>query len=117
MGNLKNEFGQHYLVELIGCNAEQIKHVKEVKAIFDRSAVEARATVINDSYYQFEPHGVSGIIFIAESHFAIHTWPDDCYAGCDILTCGDLEPERAIEVLKTGFEAKEVKIQIIARGF
>lgn len=117
MKKLKKEFGKHYLVELMGCDAEKIKFVKDVKGIFNRSAVNSRATIIDDLYFQFEPAGVSGVIFIAESHFSIHTWPQDNYVGFDILTCGEMDPEIAIEELKEGFGAKRMKVKVIPRGF
>lgn len=117
MVELQKKFGKHYLVELICCNPEKIKFVEGVKDTFLRSAEASQATILESFFYQFDPHGVSGVIFIAESHFSIHTWPEDKYAGVDILTCGEMYPERAIEVLKNEFQAKEVKTDIIARGF
>ena len=117
MQKLKKEFGKHYLIELINCNPEKIKFVKDVKDIFLRAARKSETTMLESFFYQFEPYGMSGVIFIAESHFSIHTWPEDKYAGVDILTCGEMYPERSIEVLKDEFEAGEVRVEIIPRGF
>jgi len=33
--------------------------------------------------------GVSIIALIAESHIALHTWPESNYATLDIYSCGD----------------------------
>ncbi|MBI2940269.1 MAG: adenosylmethionine decarboxylase, partial [Chloroflexi bacterium] len=41
---------------------------------------------------QFEPHGVTVVVIIAESHLSIHTWPEHGYAAVDVFTCGD-DPE------------------------
>ena len=73
--------------------------------------------VIYHFFHQFEPFGVSGIILISWSHFAVHTWPEDCYAAFDVFTCGEMVPELAIESLKEDFQAQRVDVQIIPRGF
>jgi len=39
-------------------------------------------------FIPLNPHGVSGVIVIAESHLAIHTWPEFNFASIDIYTCG-----------------------------
>ena len=113
---MKKEFGKHYLIELIGCMDKKLMFVKDVRAIFLRAAFKSEATVLKSFFYQFKPDGVSGVILIAESHFSIHTWPEDRYASVDIQTCGKMYPPRAIEVLKKGFQAGKVIVKVIKRG-
>ena len=110
-------FGQHYLVEYIDCDPEKLKFVKEVEDILDRAAKISEATVLEQYFRQFDPVGVTGMIMIAESHFSIHTWPEDNYAAFDILTCGEMYPQKAIDLIKNEFQAQKVDIQIIERGY
>jgi len=117
MKNKEKEFGKHYLIEFIDCDPDKLKYVKEVEDIFIRAAQKSGATILNYYFHQFKTCGVSGVILIAESHFSIHTWPEDCYAAGDIHTCGEMYPEKAIEVMKDAFRSKRVKVQIISRGF
>jgi len=60
-------------------------------------------TVISSIKHDFPGGGFSGIILLAESHAAIHTWPEYDYAWCELATCGDPvacgEFQRAIEKL------------------
>jgi len=51
------------------------------------AAKESGATILGESFHQFSPQGVSGVIIIAESHLTVHTWPEHGYAGADIFTC------------------------------
>ena len=54
----------------------------------------------------FSPYGVSGVVIIAESHLAIHTWPELGYAAVDLFTCGPkCDPKIAYEFLKKKFTA------------
>ncbi len=117
MEPIKNTFGQHFLVEFLQCNAETLKNVETVKLNLLKSAQESNATIVSHHFHQFQPDGVSGVILIEESHFSIHTWPEHQYAAFDVFTCGPMDPNIAIDVLKQAFEAKTVNIKTIARGF
>ena len=115
---MKHEFGKHYLIEYLGCSREKIALSAEVERILLLAAKESKTTVLSQAFTQFEPHGVSGILFIAESHFAIHTWPEANYAGVDIFTCGTtMQPQIAIDLMKREFEAAESRVSVHARGF
>ncbi len=52
-------------------------------------AIRGGATVLHEWSYQFEPHGVTAIAALAESHISIHTWPEEERAELDVFTCGD----------------------------
>ena len=117
MSEVKKEFGKHYIVDFINCNAEVLKFVDGIQKAFEEAAHVSEATVLNSFYHQFDPIGVSGIVLIAESHFSLHTWPEDNYVAFDILTCGTMFPEKAIESLRLFFQAEKVNTQILSRGF
>lgn len=114
---MSKSFGQHYLVELIGCDPERIKWVKDVEPVLRQAAADSRATVVGQHFHQFDPVGVTGVILIAESHFTLHTWPQDGYVSFDVLTCGDMDAPAAIERLKQDFAAREARVNVYDRGF
>jgi S-adenosylmethionine decarboxylase proenzyme len=75
------------------------------------------ATVLGSSFHYFTPQGVSGVIVIAESHLAIHTWPEYEYAAVDIFTCGVVvDPWVAFHRLKLSLDSKECIVREIVRG-
>jgi S-adenosylmethionine decarboxylase len=77
----------------------------------------AKATIVADVFHEFNPHGISGVVVIAESHIAIHSWPEFSCASVDIFTCSaDMNPEAAIEYLKTAFKAQKTEVRKINRG-
>ena len=80
-------------------------------------ANEAGATVLGESFHQFNPHGVSGVVVIAESHLFIHTWPEHGYAAVDIFTCGDtVQPQKAAQILVKELRAGSHSMLEIQRG-
>jgi S-adenosylmethionine decarboxylase proenzyme len=95
-----NALGKHLLLELKGCEKEVLNDISFLKGALLAAAGEAGATVLGESFHKFNPHGVSGVVMIAESHLVIHTWPEYGYAAADIFTCGDsVQPEKAAEIL------------------
>jgi len=109
--------GTHLLVELRECNPEILKSLDKVKSIMVSAAKEAQATIVDVSFHEFNPFGVSGVVVIAESHLTIHTWPEYDYAAVDIFTCGDIiKPEIAASYLIREFGCKNPSIVEMKRG-
>ena len=112
-----NALGKHLLLELKDCDREVLNDLDFLKGILLAAANEAGATVLGESFHQFSPHGVSGVVIIAESHLFIHTWPECGYAAVDIFTCGDsVQPGKAAQKLIRGLGAKSHSILEIKRG-
>ena len=106
-----NALGKHLLLELKDCNREVLDDLGFLKDILSAAADEAGATVLGESFHHFDPHGVSGVVIIAESHLFIHTWPEHNYAAIDIFTCGDsVQPEKAAQRLIGELGAKSHSI-------
>ncbi len=104
-------------MELRDCNPKIIKDLAKVKNALVSAAKEAKATIVDISFHEFNPFGISGMVIIAESHLSIHTWPEYSYAAVDIFTCGDLiKPEVAASFLIKEFESKTPSIVELKRG-
>jgi S-adenosylmethionine decarboxylase len=104
-------------VELRDCDPEILKDLRKVKGALVSAAKEAKATVVDVSFHEFNPFGISGMVVIAESHLSIHTWPEYAYAAVDIFTCGDIiKPEVAAHYLINRFESKNPSIVELKRG-
>ncbi|MDX9715213.1 MAG: adenosylmethionine decarboxylase [Dissulfurispiraceae bacterium] len=109
--------GTHLLVELRDCNPDILKDLTKVKEALVSAAKEAKATIIDVSFHEFNPFGISGMVVIAESHLSIHTWPEYGFAAVDIFTCGDLiKPEVAANYLIGIFNSKNPSIIEMKRG-
>ncbi len=112
-----NALAKHLLLELKDCNREVLNDLGFLRSILPAAASEAGATVLGESFHQFEPQGVSGVVIIAESHLFIHTWPEYGYAAVDIFTCGNtVQPEKAAKILIRELGAKNHSILEIKRG-
>jgi len=109
--------GTHLLVELRECNPSILNDLEKVRSIMVSAAKDAKATIVDVSFHEFNPFGISGVVVIAESHLTIHTWPEYDYAAVDIFTCGDIiKPEVAASYLIREFECKNPSIVEMKRG-
>ena len=103
--------GRHMTVEFYDCDARTLADANRMEEIFLTAAKRSGATVIASYFHDFEPQGVSGVIIISESHFAVHAWPEHDYAAVDLFTCGDgVDFYRAIDELKTGMSSGQWSI-------
>jgi len=109
--------GQHLILELYGCSAASLSSVAKVQETMLKAAHAADATIIDSIFHHFKPYGVSGVVVIAESHFAIHTWPEHKYAAVDLFTCGaKTRPWEAFRVVKKLFKAAHFSVMKMERG-
>ena len=112
-----NALGKHLLLELKDCDKEVLNDIGFLKGALLAAATECGATVLGESFHQFNPQGVSGVMVIAESHLFIHTWPEYGYAAADIFTCGNsVQPVKAAQILIRKLGAKNHSIIEIQRG-
>jgi S-adenosylmethionine decarboxylase len=112
-----NALGKHLLLELKDCDREVLNDVAALRDVLLEAAGVSGAAVLGESFHQFKPQGVSGVITIAESHLFIHTWPEYGYAAFDIFTCGTtVKPEMAAQILVKELKAKNHSILQIERG-
>lgn len=109
--------GRHILVEFYECNAELLNDVNYVEKAMIEGTKKAKATIIKSTFHKFSPHGVSGVIVIAESHIAIHTWPEYGYAAVDIFTCGEtIDPWVIFKYLENALESVHSSRLELKRG-
>ncbi|MDD5287899.1 MAG: adenosylmethionine decarboxylase [Dehalococcoidales bacterium] len=109
--------GKHLLLELNDCDRTLLNDIDVIKDIMLAAAKASGATVLGESFHQFSPQGVSGVIIIAESHLSIHTWPEHGYAGADIFTCGTtVKPEKAAEVIIERMNPVSHSVILMHRG-
>ncbi len=112
-----NALGIHLILELKECDRELLNDLPYVKDTMMEAARAVGATIIGESFHQFDPIGVTGVVAIAESHLCIHTWPEYGYAAVDIFTCGQtFEPREAAQLLIDGFQAQDHSITELQRG-
>lgn len=93
------------------------------------AAVKASALMpVGELFHRFapagggsEPSGVTGVVLLAESHLAVHTWPElgavtlDAYV-CNFGADNSARARHLLEALVRAFEPREVERHELLRG-
>ncbi|SEQ11994.1 adenosylmethionine decarboxylase proenzyme [Virgibacillus subterraneus] len=109
--------GRHVIAELWECSIDTLNNISQIKQIFVDAALEAGAEIREVAFHKFSPHGVSGVVIIAESHLTVHSFPEHGYASIDVYTCSNtIDPNVAVEYIIKALEAKTFEQVEVKRG-
>ena len=109
------QLGRHVIVEM--WEATNLNSAPALELAL-REAVEAiDGTLLDVRVVEFPVHGVTGVAIIAESHVAVHTWPEHGYAAVDIFTCNlDADIDAGIEAISKHLLPARTQVMEVRRG-
>jgi S-adenosylmethionine decarboxylase proenzyme len=119
--------GLHLTADLRGCDpARALMLDPEALAVCCRSAVaDADLVGVAECFHRFAPaeaqSGITGVILLAESHLAVHTWPELGGVTLDVYVCNygadnSAKAEALMASLVAAFAPAEVSRQSLRRG-
>lgn len=83
----------------------------------EAAIAESGMTVVCSTVKRFEPHGVTAVWILAESHFTVHTYPEHGYLSADCYTCGtEGDPEAAMAALRRLLPVARAEGGLMPRG-
>lgn len=115
-------FGPHLMLEASGCNYNKLIDIKLLTKLLDNLPEKMNMTKVMPPYvFEYkgllpEDWGLSGIVIIAESHLAFHTFPDKGFLTVDIFSCKDFDVKMAVDEIVKAFEPETWDEQLIMRG-
>jgi len=62
-----------------------------------------------------EDWGVSGLVFIAESHISLHTFVERIFINIDVFSCKDFDAERIMEDMRDKFGLTRMRSCLVRR--
>jgi len=58
-----------------------------IKSYFDKLLEKSGFTILNYQSHQFKPIGFTGLWLLSESHFAVHTFPEEQKSYIELSSC------------------------------
>lgn len=105
------------VLDFYGCDNGILNDEDKLKEIMLESARLIGATVVDTMFSTYNPAGVSGVVIIAESHLAIHTWPEYGYAAITFETCGKkIDPWKSLGYLQEKLKSERCSQIEMFRG-
>jgi spermidine synthase len=114
--------GIHLLGEWFDCaDTLAFSEAQALRALCLALTERAGLSAVGDRFHQFDPRGVTGTVLLAESHLAIHTWPEDRFATVDVFVCNFRHDNTAkathlLDLLREALAPGRVQEQSIRRG-
>lgn len=119
----RTQSGWHWVGDLLECRCPpslllRVEHLRDLCI----GAVKASGlTMVGESFHQFVPGGATGVVVLAESHLAVHTWPEigfvtvDLYV-CNVVTDNSEKGTRLFEQLVRSFDPAQARQRQLERG-
>lgn len=115
--------GLHLTADLRGCPPHTaLTSPGALRALCLSAVKDAGLQTVGELFHTFPPPGgVTGVVLLAESHLAVHTWPEIDAVTLDVYVCnfGSDNSHKAhalLDGLVSAFAPAQVERHAIARG-
>ena len=107
---------RHFLFDCWVDDPTLLQRVEPLRTMLLAATRDSGATILADHFHQFEPHGVTGVLLLTESHLSIHTWPEEGLVTVDVFTCGTMDTELILQRLRDALSPHRENLTTIRRG-
>jgi len=120
--------GLHLTADLRGCSLElpPLTDPAALREVCLRAVREAALQPVGELFHTFpggheQAGGVTGVVLLAESHLAVHTWPELRSVTLDVYVCNfgadnSHKAHRLIDALLAAFRPEQLERHTIERG-
>lgn len=120
--------GLHLTGDLFDCScpAALLTDLEKLSTLCRDATIAAGLTIVDEKYHVFpdwdgQPGGITGAVLLAESHLALHTWPERRGVTLDVYVCNFTDDnsgraQQLFDALMVAFRPKSQVVNRINRG-
>ena len=115
--------GLHLTADLTGCPATVVlTDVAALKALCLGAVQSSGLQAVAELFHPFAPNsGITGVVLLAESHLAVHTWPELGGVTLDVYVCNYGQDNSSaahalMEALIAAFAPTRAQREVLQRG-
>ena len=120
--------GLHIVADLYNCpSADLLTSAQALRLLCTRACQAAGLSVLGEHFYQFDGFdavqdgGATGAVILAESHLAVHTWPERGEVSLDVYVCNvsadnSLKAEKLYQLMIEALQPADIVVERIWRG-
>jgi S-adenosylmethionine decarboxylase len=116
--------GLHLTADLHACDVQQPVFVEAdaLRRCCLQAVADAGLTAVGELFHRFPAGGgITGVVLLAESHLAVHTWPERAEVTVDVYVCNfgadnSERAERLLAAVELAFAPGSVRRQRLLRG-
>jgi spermidine synthase len=108
------------------CSDKLLTDLAKLSELCRDATIGADLTIVDEKFHVFpdwngQPGGITGTLLLAESHLAIHTWPERRGVTLDVYVCNftgdnDGKAQQLFDELLVAFRPKDQVVNRIRRG-
>jgi len=96
--------------------ASPVSDITELTASATAAVQAGGGTVLDNSHVIFPNGAVTLVLILAESHLAIHTWPEENLIAVDLFSCGSIAADRVAGELIKSLRLADPQVRRMDRG-
>jgi spermidine synthase len=120
--------GLHLTGDLFDCSCTEalLTDLEKLSTLCRDATVASGLTIVDEKYHVFpdwdgQPGGITGAVLLAESHLALHTWPERRGVTLDVYVCNFTDDnsnkaQQLFDALMLAFRPKSQVVNRINRG-
>ncbi len=116
--------GLHLTADLRACAPQGplMTEGASLRALCLQAVATAGLTAVGELFHRFEPGGgLTGVVLLAESHLAVHTWPELAAVTIDVYVCNygadnSARADALMAALEAAFAPGQTLRQRLQRG-
>ena len=83
------------------CSVEKLENIALMEGILEKAAKLMDLTLLKTVSHKFSPQGLTAIALLAESHIAIHTYPEENSIFVEVMSCcGRGDARKVLELME-----------------
>jgi len=105
-----------YAVDATLTASSPVTDVARLTSLTTAAVAAAHGHVLDTSHVIFPNGAITLVLILAESHLAIHTWPEEDLIAIDLFSCGGIDGEAVICRLIRSLRLAAASVRTLDRG-
>ncbi len=112
-------YGQEWIIETRGADAVRLADQAILESLFARIVTEMQLTPVGSTqWHRFPaPGGVTGLMMLAESHLAVHTFPEHGTLCLNLFCCKPRDEFDFASILRSLLGAQVTQVRCLERAY
>jgi len=86
------------------CNVEKLEDIELIEREIEKATKLMDLTLLESISHKFTPQGLTSVALLAESHIAVHTYPEESTIFVDVMSCGRKDAKIVFEIMEEDLE-------------